>query len=207
MLKTFTAIAAFYDSDRRARIVVEAEDFADACRKAVDMVDNGEVETHVETFDPTATFIYGVVEGDADPWGGAANVPAEFSEAAALGGSERIEKRGASRADSASSVTDARLFNCCTGHAEPDWSRFTSLELAGCRDLNSTDDPAGTMIAGGQSAGAAEFFTVYGRKADGEAGAITDIEDPRDALAVAAELGMRSRLPVTVSVTLAGEGV
>lgn len=103
-------------------------------------------------------------------------------------------------------MADARLFNCCADYAEPDWSRFTSLELVGCRNLNDPVVPAGTMIAGGQPAGAAEFFTVYGRKADGEAGAITDIEDPREALAVAAELGLRSRLPVTVSVTLASLG-
>lgn len=103
-------------------------------------------------------------------------------------------------------MADARLFNCCTDYAEPDWSRFTSLELAGCRELNGPDDPAGTMVVGGEPAGNAAFFAVYGRSADGEAEAITDIEDPRDALAVAAELGLRSRLPVTVSVTLASLG-
>ncbi|MBB4017345.1 hypothetical protein GGR16_002374 [Chelatococcus caeni] len=103
-------------------------------------------------------------------------------------------------------MADARLFNCCTDYAEPDWSRFASLELAGCCDLIIPADPEATMVAAGQSAAVAEFFCVYGRSAEGEAEAITDIDDPRDALAVAAELGLRSRLPVSLSLTLASHG-
>lgn len=103
-------------------------------------------------------------------------------------------------------MNPARLFNCCTAHAAPDWSRFVRLELAGCRD--ESDDPDETMTIGNQPASKSEFFTVYGRFAepDGTCEAITDIPDPRDALAVAAELAMASGLPVIVCSTLMEDG-
>ena len=93
-----------------------------------------------------------------------------------------------------------RLFNCCTGHAVPDWKQFDRLELAGCMDDPS--EPGQTL--GLQPASKAEFFTVYGRfpEPDGTCEAITDIKDPREALAVAAELALLSRLPVIIHPTL-----
>lgn len=95
----------------------------------------------------------------------------------------------------------ARLFNCCTDYAAPDWSQFDHLELAGCVD--DPDEPGHTI--GNQPASKAQFFTVYGRfpEPDGTCEAITDIEDPRDALAVAGELALISGLRVFVCATLA----
>jgi hypothetical protein len=80
MPRKFTVCAAFYDSDCRATITVEAEDFADACEKAISAIDSGEIDTDRKTWDPTSTFVYGVVEGDGDPWDGTQNVPFRFSE-------------------------------------------------------------------------------------------------------------------------------
>ncbi|BCG83368.1 hypothetical protein [Mesorhizobium sp. 113-3-3] len=96
--------------------------------------------------------------------------------------------------------TSERLYNCCTNYAAPDWKRFERLELAGCVD--DPDEPGHTL--GNQPAKAAEFFTVYGRfpEPDGTCEAITDIEDPRDALAVAGELALISGLRVIVCATL-----
>lgn len=98
-------------------------------------------------------------------------------------------------------MRDALLFNCCTGYAEPDWSAFDCLELAGCRNAG----PAGADETETASATAreAEFFTVYGRRPDGEAEAITDIHEPREALNVAARLAVRSCLRCIVSIVLA----
>lgn len=99
-------------------------------------------------------------------------------------------------------IQPVRHFNCCTGYAEPDWSLYSRLELGGCR--NTSDHVDETCTTGGQSVGMTEFFTVYGRfhEPDGTCEAITDIVDPRAALAVAAELSTLSKLPVIVSPTL-----
>ncbi|MER9580986.1 hypothetical protein [Mesorhizobium sp. M0276] len=67
MPRKFTVCAAFYDIDCRATITVEAEDFTDACEKAISAIDNGDIGTDRKTWDPTSTFVYGVVEGDGDP--------------------------------------------------------------------------------------------------------------------------------------------
>lgn len=104
-------------------------------------------------------------------------------------------------------MANALLFNCCTDHAEPDWTRFAWLELAGCRDANEGAGEDGeTCIEGLQAAKDAEFFTVYGRfpEPDGTCEAITDIRDARIALAVAGELAFRSGLPVIVHPSLSG---
>ncbi|RWC91667.1 MAG: hypothetical protein EOS72_03155 [Mesorhizobium sp.] len=94
----------------------------------------------------------------------------------------------------------ARLFNCCAYEAAPDWKQFERLELAGCVD--DTSEPGHTI--GLQPASKAEFFTIYGRfpEPDGTCEAITDIRDAREALVVAAELALLSRLPVIVHPTL-----
>lgn len=96
----------------------------------------------------------------------------------------------------------ARLFNCCTNHLRPDWSWFVQLELAGCVTENEGADDEHT--AGLQPASKAEFFTVYGRfpEPDGTCEAITDIADPREALAVAGELALISGLPVIIHPSL-----
>src|SRR5690606_1171156 len=78
--RQFTVCAAFYDSDCRATITLDATDFEDACQKAIAAIDDGVVETEHRTWDPGPTFIYGVVEGDGDPFEGTHNVPHYLSE-------------------------------------------------------------------------------------------------------------------------------
>lgn len=80
MPRKFTVCAAFCDSDCRATITVEAEDVTDACEKAIFAIDSGDIGTDRKTWDPTSTFVYGVVEGDGDPWDGMQNVPLRFTE-------------------------------------------------------------------------------------------------------------------------------
>jgi hypothetical protein len=79
------------------------------------------------------------------------------------------------------------LFICCTNHAEPDWTQFKQLFLGGC-----VDDDGATI--GNIAREDAEFFTVYGRKPDGEAEAIADITDYDLAVQVLAHLGKLSGL-------------
>lgn len=93
------------------------------------------------------------------------------------------------------------LFNCCTEAKEPDWSQFTHLELAGCVNENDDDDDE-TCINGNQSAEQAQFFTVYGRDKEGLAEAITDIDDARRALQIAAALSFRSCLTCRIATSL-----
>lgn len=88
---------------------------------------------------------------------------------------------------------DSRLFNCRTGSAPPDWSWFCSLEVGGC--ISETDD-AGTVVTGGQPDDTAEFWTVYARRSDGCAEAITDCKTKPEASAALAELAALSGLPV-----------
>lgn len=79
--RSYTVCAAFVDSDRRATVVVEATSYAEACRRAIELVDHGEVVTSNVSYDPSPTFVYGVVLGeDGDPFAGAPNVPDEFTE-------------------------------------------------------------------------------------------------------------------------------
>lgn len=73
------------------------------------------------------------------------------------------------------SFSPEELFNCCTAFQEPDWSRFTNLELGGCIDT-AEEGADGTCIEGGQSRADAEFFTIYGRLIEGGCEAITDCE-------------------------------
>lgn len=86
----------------------------------------------------------------------------------------------------------ATLYNCCTHHAAPDWSQFVRLELGGCIDHDGQTD-------GGVAFDEAQFFSVYGRRDDGEAEAITDIHGSAlDALVVAATLTGISGLTVAL---------
>ncbi len=98
-------------------------------------------------------------------------------------------------ATSPATYTAADLYNCQTDHAEPDWSAFDALELGGCINLHEPDDPAGTMIEGGQSRVEAAFFTVYGHLPEGGVEAITDIDAFDKAVAILQYLAARSLLP------------
>lgn len=94
----------------------------------------------------------------------------------------------------------ARLFNCCTDWAAPDWSAFRSLELGGCI-------PHEDGTEGGVTAEAARFFTVYARDAEGLAEAITDTAEGAtldDGRALLAELAALSGLPAHECPTLHG---
>ena len=86
------------------------------------------------------------------------------------------------------------LFNCCTEGAEPDWSQYMRLEVGGC--VTDTMPNGDTFTIGGKTDDEAEFWTVYGRFADGDCEAITDCETREDADLVAADLARRSKLPV-----------
>ena len=88
-----------------------------------------------------------------------------------------------------------RLYNCCEGNREPDWSRYTRLEVTGSKDHNGETE---AMVF----AHDAEFFTVYGRLPSFEVEPIADCADATSVLAVAAELGYRSRLEVFLHPTL-----
>lgn len=87
----------------------------------------------------------------------------------------------------ATSFSPADLFNCCTGLKEPDWSKFTNLELGGCIDA-AEEGMDGTCIEGGKSRSIAEFFTVYGRLIEGGCEAITDRDDFEGAQRIATYL-------------------
>lgn len=104
-------------------------------------------------------------------------------------------------------MADARdLYNCCSG-LEPDWREFAQLELGGCishdRPHQRPWSEGETWTEGGVPAYSASFYTIYGRRHDGEAEAITDAPTATAALYVAGELALRSRLPVLVSPSLA----
>lgn len=83
-----------------------------------------------------------------------------------------------------------RLYNNCTHCLAPDWSTFIHLEVGGC--IDDPDDPGHTI--GGQDDADAQFWTIYGRYADGDAEAITDCATLPDAIMVAHELAAISRL-------------
>lgn len=96
------------------------------------------------------------------------------------------------------SFSPAELFNCCTAFQEPDWRRFTNLELGGCIDA-AEEGADGTCIEGGQSRADAEFFTVYGRLIEGGCEAITDCDDFDGAQRVAAHLCGLSGLTLQIA--------
>lgn len=89
--------------------------------------------------------------------------------------------------------SDDELYNCQTGNSEPDWSSFSSLEIAACSE-NDGDVTSGLEFADVN----VKFFAIYGRTADGEAEAITDILNDEDALPIAGYLMARSKLPLTL---------
>ncbi len=90
----------------------------------------------------------------------------------------------------------SRLFNCCTGFAEPKWSAYVALQIGGCVDHQGETE-------GGVTYQRAEFFTVYGVVMDGDVRmveAITDIHTVSliNALDVARELSTLSGLTLKV---------
>lgn len=54
--------------------------YAEDSTVAVQRIDDGEVTTQVTAFGESPTFVYGIVEGDGDPFAGMANVPHRFQE-------------------------------------------------------------------------------------------------------------------------------
>ena len=76
------------------------------------------------------------------------------------------------------------LFNCCTKHAEPIWSRFSALTISGVRDLRSQTGVDETECVAWPD-GEAQFWTVYGRTKDGDCEALTDAPTKAAALVIA----------------------
>ena len=88
------------------------------------------------------------------------------------------------------------LFNCCTDGAEPDWSAYQSLEVGGC--VTELEPNGDTFTVGGKADDEAEFWTVFGRFADGECEAITDCKTRQVADLVLSAFKIVSRLKVEV---------
>ena len=88
-----------------------------------------------------------------------------------------------------------RLYNLCADTKEPDWSRYTRLEVSGSKDHEGETE---ALVF----AHDAEFFTVYGRLPSFEVEPIANCADATSLLAVAAELSYRSRLEVFLHPTL-----
>ena len=63
-----------------------------------------------------------------------------------------------------------RLFNLCAGNKQPDWSRYTCLEVSSSKDHDGETEAA--VVAHD-----AEFFTVYGRLPSFEVEPIADCAD------------------------------
>ena len=82
----------------------------------------------------------------------------------------------------------SRLYSCCEGEREPDWSRFAQLEVSGCK---RSGDVLKVMV----SADTAEFFTVYGQLHDAHFEVVTECKK-RELESVIAELGRQSKLSV-----------
>ncbi len=90
----------------------------------------------------------------------------------------------------------SKLYGCCEGEREPDWSRFDQLEVSGSKR-------SGGVLRVMVSAGDAEFFTVYGRLADSGFKAITECKKS-ELESVIAELGRLSKLSVLLHKSLFG---
>ncbi|WP_294537682.1 hypothetical protein [uncultured Rhodoblastus sp.] len=85
-----------------------------------------------------------------------------------------------------------RLFNCCADNLAPDWSRFASLTVGGCKV--DPEDPGHTL--GLVCDAEAQFWTVYARDKDGCSEAITDCGARAEADQVAQELYTLSGLEI-----------
>ena len=79
-----------------------------------------------------------------------------------------------------------KLYNLC--QEEPDWSRYTQLEVSGSK---RSGDVLRVMV----SAAAAEFFTVYGQLHDAHFEVVTECKKS-ELESVIAELGKQSNINV-----------
>lgn len=95
--------------------------------------------------------------------------------------------------------TPEQLFNCRPGLAEPDWSAFTALEIAGCL---ANEDEYGTNVTADAPIGAADFYGIYGIHETGEAEAVTDVGCWDAAQDILGHLAKSSGLPVSFSIHL-----
>lgn len=91
-LKDYTVCAAFYDSDCRATATVKARSAEDACALVVGMVDSGTLPTENLRYDPSDTFVYGVVEGTGDPFEGAHLVPRRYQEPVTIRDGDAVDR-------------------------------------------------------------------------------------------------------------------
>ncbi|TAJ97164.1 MAG: hypothetical protein EPO41_04000 [Reyranella sp.] len=88
---------------------------------------------------------------------------------------------------------DARqLFNCMPNYTAPDWSQYSALEIG------AAFDNQGNTIGGQPFDAVGVFYSIYGRRWDGEAEVITDILVDGDALAIAGRLSRLSGLQVSL---------
>lgn len=97
----------------------------------------------------------------------------------------------------------ARLFNCCTGGVAPDWHEYDLLEIGGCRTEYAYVPIGEEFTIGGQCIADAEFFTVYGRRGEGDWETIADAPTAAEAMRVGAVLSVLSGLPVRLAMSLA----
>lgn len=94
-------------------------------------------------------------------------------------------------------LTNDKLFNCCTGHKEPDWSLYSYLFIGFNKIDKGDDDDDGGYVVNAYSFSETQFVSIYGRfKDSGEAEPITDIEDCELVRMILAELLKRSGLPL-----------
>lgn len=71
------------------------------------------------------------------------------------------------------------LFNCCRDGVAPDWWQFVALEVVPVEEVDGACEP----VCG--EPWRATFWSVYGRNADGEYLALTDVSTEKLAIAVA----------------------
>lgn len=90
----------------------------------------------------------------------------------------------------------SKLYGCCKGEREPDWSRFNQLEVSGSK---RSGDVLRVMVRADE----AEFFTVYGQLADSGFEAITECSES-ELESVITELGRQSKLSVLLHKSLFG---
>ena len=128
--------------------------------------------------------LYGVdMEGRAHCIGDYDSGDAARSHALALG--LPFTQSGCKPFTPADPFAPARLFNCCTDHAAPDWSQFDAIEIHGCVDLNAETPEQGTHFESGYDRDEATCFSVSGHYRDGGAESITDCDTLEEAESVA----------------------
>jgi hypothetical protein len=97
-------------------------------------------------------------------------------------------------------VINSILFNCMGGFNEPDWTQYTTLEIAPVManaDADGSTHCKSIPLYSDEPLDKADFWSVYARELGGCALAITDAPAERIA-AVARKLRERSRLPLSI---------